>query len=128
MLINLESNNLLTNMNFSNSIIKNCIIGKVAMIIFDYNNNIIIPEYITNLTIGTMNNYIDNLPINLKFLEIGYINYKLPLNNLPIGLKKLTICNDEVQYYDDIIKDYIIKKITIDDIKLPFGCELYICN
>ena len=128
MLINLEINNPLENMNFQNSIIKNCIIGKVAMIIFDYNNNIIIPEYIKNLTIGTMNDHIDNLPINLEFLEIGYINYKLPLNNLPLGLKKFTICNDEVQYYDDEIKDYVIKKITNDDIKLPFGCELCICH
>ena len=73
-----------------------------------------------------MNAHIDNLPINLEILEIGFINYKLPLNNLPIGLKKLTICNDEVQYFDEKNKHHIIK-IAESDIKLPFGCELKIC-
>jgi hypothetical protein len=108
--------------------ISNYIIGKDSMIIFDYgNDDIIIPEHVKNLIIGSMNVHIDNLPINLEFLEIGFINCKLPLNNLPIGLKKLTICNDEAQYYNELNKDYIITKITESDIKLPFGCELNIC-
>jgi hypothetical protein len=107
--------------------ITNCIIGKESMIIFDYNDNIIIPKYIKNLIIGSMNSHIDNLPINLEFLEIGFINFNLPLNNLPLGLKKLTICNDEVRYFDEVNNDYMFKIITEADIKLPFGCELHIC-
>lgn len=107
--------------------ISNCIISKDSMIIFDYDHDIIIPAHIKNLIIGSMNANIDNLPINLEFLEIGFINYKLPLNNLPTGLKKLTICNDEAQYFDEINKDHIITKITESDIKLSFGCELKIC-
>ena len=50
----------------------------------------------------------------------------MPLNNLPIGLKKLTICVDEVEMFNNEINDYMVTKITEDDIKLPFGCELYI--
>lgn len=101
------------------------IINEDKMIILNFENSVIVPEYIKYLKIFSIKDGdINNLPTNIEFLEIRQLN-KLPLNNLPSGLKKLTIYIDEVEYFDINTDDYVIKIITEDDIKLPFGCELY---
>jgi hypothetical protein len=105
---------------------QNIIIYDDKMIILKFKQDTVISDNIKYLKIFEIDGgNINNLPSNIEFLEFRILN-ELPLNNLPIGLKKLTIYVDEVEIFNNEINDYVVKKITEDDIKLPFGCELYI--
>ncbi len=72
---------------------------------------------LTNLKIGYLTkiilyndskNTLNNLPVDLKFLEVNYLSE--PLKNLPFML--------EILYYKNSDEDYINKS------KIPFGCHI----
>lgn len=65
--------------------------------------------------------FLNNLPQNLKELELGigtYTNLKL---NLPVSLEKLVICF--CNKFSSVEINEMIKNL-----KIPFGCELQIIN
>jgi len=116
---NLEYLEVGTNQNF--------IMHQHKMIIFKLAKEITIPDYIKELMIIDVadTEIINNLPFNVEILKIAFFN-EPSITNLPFGLKKLIIFNNEVEYMDDITNEYITKKLTKDDIKIPHGCELVI--
>jgi hypothetical protein len=102
------------------------VICKNKMLILNFNKNITIPKNITYLKIiNYKDEHINNLPENIKTLNLSFVN-KLPINNLPQNLKKLIICCGKIEYWNNDINDYETKNITINDVKLPHGCEFVI--
>lgn len=102
------------------------VIHKNKMLILNYCKNITIPKNITYLKIiNYEDEYINNLPDNIKTLNLSFVN-KLPINNLPHNLKKLIICYGKIEYWNADTEDNETKNITINDIKLPYGCELVV--
>jgi hypothetical protein len=94
------------------------------MFIFNYKKSILISEKITELTICHCLDDLDNLPNNIEILNINSLtNY---LTNLPISLTKLYIDSDELELLDENTGKYIVKNITEDDLKIPFGCDIKI--
>lgn len=75
-------------------------------------------ENLQHLKIDYVSNYsfINNLPSNLKILEIDYLNYSL--KNLPIGLEQLVI-----KYYNQEIH-----RQNYENSKIPFGCQVKIID
>jgi hypothetical protein len=68
-----------------------------------------LPDSITHLTFGiTFKQSLDKLPNSLIFLELPMC-YNQPINNLPYSLKTLRISS----------------KYPIENIKVPFGCEIF---
>jgi hypothetical protein len=87
-------------------------------------NQGVLPNSLTHLTFGkcsnkpvsegvlpnsrVFNQSLDILPVNLKKLSIHNSAYNKKLNNLPYGLKTLVIPEN----------------YSIDNVKVPFGCEV----
>jgi hypothetical protein len=107
------------------------------MIIFDSNEikNIVIPDNIINLTIlfktvlnQHMLSLVNNLPNGLERLSLSNVNINIKLENLPVGLKELYFYTAP---YCQLIEPYSywprhIVKEDIMQIKIPFGCEVYL--
>jgi len=86
----------------------NSIINNKNMIVINWNNKIIVPEYVTHLNIVNCHGAnLNNLPPTVKHLIISGVDK--PLFNLPSCLKTLNLQDT--------------KNITISDIRLPFDCE-----
>lgn len=106
------------------------------MIIFQRNEiSIIIPDNIKNLIIifktfpnQNMLSLLNNLPIGIERLSLSNVNINIKLENLPIGLKGLFFytapyCGLPERYSDwtrHIVKEDIMQ------IKIPFGCKAYL--
>ena len=87
---------------------KNVFISSVNMLVLRWGINIKVPENITSLNILNAHDlFLNDLPVHIEHLKMSNVNK--PLLNLPPCLKTL-----ELDYTDDI---------TMDDIRLPFGCE-----
>lgn len=105
---------------------KKYVIHKKKMLINDFCKKIKIPKKIKHLhIIGYKDEYINNLPNNIETLIISNVN-NLPINNLPMNLKKIVIFNKQIEYLDNATGEYVTQDITVNDIKIPYGCELII--
>ncbi|AYV80093.1 MAG: hypothetical protein Gaeavirus9_3 [Gaeavirus sp.] len=100
------------------------------VIVFLYDADTKIDNGVTRVCIESVERQnLDNFPMSLEELVINEL--RIPLTNLPPGLKKLTL----IEYYDPLeltrTKFPEIPKKELSDmpeIKLPFGCELVIKN
>lgn len=102
------------------------IIRKNKMLILNFCKNITIPKNITYLKIiNYKDEYINNLPNNINTLNLSFVN-KFPINYLPHNLKKLIICYGKIEYWNNDTNDHETKNITINDVKLPHGCEFVV--
>ena len=86
------------------------------MIIPHLNEFIDVPDTIKHIRIWLLSDckYLDNLPNNIEYIKICYMNCSIDMTNLPCSLKKLEMLNlDE-------------KRIANLDskIKVPFDCEV----
>lgn len=86
-----------------------------VMIIPELNEYIDIPDTINELRIWHIKDYnlLNNLPHTIEHLKISKMSYEINLNNLPINLKLLELYS--------VPNNYDLE----NNIKLPFGCEIY---
>ena len=122
---------------YCNTLKIDCVFHGEFAIIFNYNDDVIIPDNVkqinyvqhsTEIGLNKYNTILENLSNNVEHIYISNLKKNINILNLPLSLKTLSIYNPPYakMHVPYSCWNQVLTKDDLSNIKLPFDCELYI--